>query len=199
MSRPVTFVVTFSPLGDSDGIRGLRGVLKLALRRFGLRCVDAYEHTTKVSGKVSRCSTAQAARRTQGRQKAKLTGKATAMKMTKYAGASFIGVEDVRDGPFRGTIAAVDHGSYDKPVITFSSGQRFSLNKTNVGILIEAWGDESDDYVGERAELHLGSIPFQGEPKEAVLVRPLERKPGEKKVKPTKPKSSMSMDDDIPM
>jgi hypothetical protein len=121
------------------------------------------------------------------------------MKMTKYAGASFIGVSDVRGGPFRGTAAAVDHGSFDKPVMTFSSGQRFSLNKTNVGILIEAWGEESDDWIGEKVELYLGSIPFQGEPQEAVLVRPLERKPGEKKVKPPKPKShSGDMDDEIP-
>ena len=46
------------------------------------------------------------------------------MKMTKYAPASFIGVDDVQDGPIRGTIAAVDHGSYDKPVITLNSGLR---------------------------------------------------------------------------
>jgi hypothetical protein len=119
------------------------------------------------------------------------------MKMTKYAGASFIGVDDVQDGPIRGTIAAVDPGSFDKPVLTFSSGLKFSCNKTNVGTLIEAWGDESDDYLGERVELYAGTVRFKGEEQPAVLLRALPRAPGEEK-KPPPPKPKGDLDDEVP-
>jgi hypothetical protein len=121
------------------------------------------------------------------------------MKMTKYAGASFIGVDDVQDGPIRGTAAAVDLGSFDKPVITFSNGMKFSLNKTNVSTLIEAFGDDSDDWIGEKVELYAGTIRFKNEDQPAVLVRPLVRAAGEKKVKPPKPKSGPSADIDDPV
>jgi hypothetical protein len=177
------------------GIRALRDTLKLALRRFGLRAVDIREHATP---RVSRCSTstAQAARKT---RQAHREGEMK-MKMTKYAGSAFIGLDDLQDGPFRGTIAAIAPGSYDKPVITFGSGPKFSLNKTNVGILIEEYGDESDDWIGEKVELYAGTVPFNGEDQPSVVVRPLPRAPGEKKPPPPKPKNSSGgdMDDEVP-
>jgi len=47
LSREVpSYVVTLRPLkDDSDpkGVRRLRGLLKVALRRFGLRCVEVKE------------------------------------------------------------------------------------------------------------------------------------------------------------
>jgi hypothetical protein len=42
--RPeTTFVVSFRAPADGDGIRALRALLKIALRRFGLRAVRAWE------------------------------------------------------------------------------------------------------------------------------------------------------------
>jgi hypothetical protein len=38
-----SFTVTFTAAPGSDGIRGLRGLLKISLRKFGLHCVDARE------------------------------------------------------------------------------------------------------------------------------------------------------------
>jgi len=181
------------------GIHGFRRWLKAGWRNYGLKVIDAYEHVaTKVSRKVSRCSMAQAVRRTQGRQKGKK--KDIPMKMTKYAGASFIGLDDVQGGPIRGTIAAVEHGSFDKPVITLASGAKCSLNKTSVGTLIEEWGEESDDWIGEKVEFYAGTIPFQGVDKDAVLARALPREPGEKKRIPPKPRKTGpvgNMDDEV--
>src|SRR5262249_13608475 len=105
------------------------------------------------------------------------------------------------DGPIRGTIAAIEHGSFDKPVLTFTNGQKLSLNKTNVGILIDEWGEESDDYLGEKLEVYVGTIRYQNEDKAAPLVRPLPREPGEKKPPAPKPKASGrggDMDDEMP-
>jgi hypothetical protein len=39
--EPELYTVTFRPLPGTDGIRALRGTLKVALRRFRLRCIDA--------------------------------------------------------------------------------------------------------------------------------------------------------------
>ena len=43
--RPRTFALVLRALPGVDGPRALRGFLKTALRRFGLRCVDAREIT----------------------------------------------------------------------------------------------------------------------------------------------------------
>ena len=37
------FVLTLEAAPDRDPIHSLRAILKIALRRFGLRCVDAHE------------------------------------------------------------------------------------------------------------------------------------------------------------
>jgi hypothetical protein len=127
------------------------------------------------------------------------------MKMTKYASASFIGLDDLQDGPIRGTIAAVKEGSFDKPVITLRSGMKCSLNKPSVSALIEAWGDEGNDWIDEKVELYAGTIPYQGEDKDAVLARALPRAPGEdKKPAPPQPTNDNGsgkrgdIDDEIP-
>jgi hypothetical protein len=48
--QSTAFVVTFRPTGsNTDPIRALRAVLKFALRRFGLRAVDAREILDRAS------------------------------------------------------------------------------------------------------------------------------------------------------
>src|SRR6516164_1604532 len=69
------------------------------------------------------------------------------MDMSKYAGSAFLSLDDVVDGPIRGEIVHVELGSFDKPVLTFSNGCRFSLNVTNSQALIKAFGKESDDWI----------------------------------------------------
>jgi hypothetical protein len=189
----VTFIVTLRT-HSARAHRRLARLLKTALRRDQLRAVDVRE----CAARVSRCSTsAQAARKTTTTQ-ARRRERKPVMKMGKYAGASFIGVDDVESGPLRGTIAAVEPGSYDKPVVTFSNGRKFSLNKTNVGILIEAWGEESNDWITERLELYRGVTRYNGEDQPSVMVRPLGRAPGEKKPPESFGSGGSDMNDAIP-
>ncbi len=75
------------------------------------------------------------------------------MDMRDYAGSSFITVESLRDGPRRKTIVSVAPGKYDKPVATFESGDQFALNKTNIRTLINAYGEDSQDWTGYAVEL----------------------------------------------
>jgi hypothetical protein len=43
MTVSPTFVVMLKPMPGTDGIKALRATLKVALRRFGMRCIDAHE------------------------------------------------------------------------------------------------------------------------------------------------------------
>lgn len=40
MTSPARFTITFAAHDDADCYRALRWLLKVALRRFGLRCVE---------------------------------------------------------------------------------------------------------------------------------------------------------------
>ena len=95
------------------------------------------------------------------------------MDMRKYAGAMFIKVDDVRDGPLRMQIAAIKEGQFEKPDMVFESGEVLSLNATNTRILIRAYGQESADWIGKEIELAPGQTPFQGQLRDSVVVRPI--------------------------
>jgi hypothetical protein len=92
---------------------------------------------------------------------------------SKYASKRFYKLDDVQDRPRRETIAGCSEGQYGKPVLTFKSGRRFSLNATNIDIMREAFGDESNDCVGHEVELYAGEIKYNGDVRSTVLIRPI--------------------------
>jgi hypothetical protein len=93
--------------------------------------------------------------------------------MKKYASEHFIKIDDVRDGPIDGQIAAVRDGKYDKPDLIFESGDVLSLNATNRKALTRAYGTESDYWIGKQIEMFLGQIKYNGTYNDAVLVKPI--------------------------
>src|SRR5262245_41133438 len=114
------------------------------------------------------------------------------MDMSRYASRKFLKVEDVAARPLRKTIAAIEEGKYEKPIVTFEDGTKLSLNGTNVSVLIDAFGTaEHKDWLGEQIELYAGTLRYNGEDNPAVLVRsltpPAVRQPGRG-----------DMDDEIP-
>jgi hypothetical protein len=193
MSKGASFVVTFTAAPGSDGIRALRGVLKLALRRFGLRAISICEHTAP---KISRSRTAQAARTAHARrQETTIMG----LDMRKYSGTAFIKPGDVKAGPLRVVIVDVTEGKYGRPDLEFDDGTKLSLNATNNRTLVTAYGSNSDDFINKEIELSLGEVEYNGEMQETVIVKPISP-PVEKKPPPPKPKNSSGgdMDDEVP-
>jgi hypothetical protein len=91
--------------------------------------------------------------------------------MRKYASSRFLKLEDVFDRPRRETVVEVTDGKWDKPVLRFQSGAQ--LNATNVGTMIAAYGDDSDDWIGVEIELYAGETKFQGGMTDSVLIRPV--------------------------
>ncbi len=105
------------------------------------------------------------------------------MKMSKYAGTSFLKVENFPDGPQIKTIEAIEEGQYGKPVVTFDDGTKLTLNATNTKTLIKLFGtDEHREWLGRVTELYVGKLKYQGDENDAVLVRlpsPPQRKPSD--------------------
>jgi hypothetical protein len=127
-----------------------------------------------------------------------------AMDMRNYAGSAFISVDDLRDGPRQETIAAVALGKFDRPNVTFETGDQFSLNKTNTRTLINAYGPNSQDWIGKTIELCLGTATYNNEDRESVVVRPISPPltPASKPVEAQTPAPSSppkpELDDEIP-
>lgn len=187
MSRSATFIVTLTAARGSDAIRALRGNLKFALRRFGLRAVDVREYTT---GKVSRCRSAQAVRTTNSRRQEMMT-----MDMRKYSGTPFLRPGDVKAEPVRVVIVDVTEGKFGRPDLEFSDGTKFSVNATNNRTLVTSYGGESDDWINKEIELSLGEVAYDGQMQETVVVKPISP-PIEKK--PPRRKPGGDIKDEIP-
>jgi len=114
------------------------------------------------------------------------------MDLSQYASSQFIKVDDLADGPQQKTIASIEPGKFDKPVVTFSDRTRLSLNNTNVNTIINAFGStESEDLIGKDVELYVGTIRYQGDDKKSVLLRALSRPAATQSLK-------AELDDEIP-
>ncbi len=93
------------------------------------------------------------------------------MDMKKYSGTSFIGLQDVADGPLVETIAAVEEGKYGRPVLKLESGRQFSVNTTNNKVLVRSFGDDGRDWIGGEIELFAGTTTYNKAESPSVLVK----------------------------
>ena len=118
----------------SEAERPGAGATNRSLRR---RLVRAARECACVKPNSFR-SLAQIETANQARRKAK--ERKLKMDMSRYASSGFIKVDDLADGPEQKVITAIGEGKYDKPVATFDDGSKLSLNGTNVGTLIRAFG-----------------------------------------------------------
>jgi hypothetical protein len=119
-------IVRAEPNVDDD-VRALRAWLKIGLRRFGLKCL----------GLTPR-------------------GKDAKMDMRGFA-PKYIKPDQVRDGPIQTRIVNVfESERYGRPVLELENGSQFTLNDGNTNTLIQAWGHESENWIGQEIELTLG-------------------------------------------
>jgi hypothetical protein len=113
-------------------------------------------------------------------------------------GSRFLKVADVKEGgTFQAKIVAVEISEkFDKPEANLDDGSVLSLNATNVGRLVRAYGANSNDWIGKTIELSVGEVEYQDKPVETILVKavspPIENKA------PAKPKRRDDLNDEIP-
>jgi hypothetical protein len=94
------------------------------------------------------------------------------MKMSDYSGSAFVKITDLADGPLRKTIAKVEIGQYGRPVLTFTDHSRLSVNVTNNKVLVRAFGNDDEAWLGQKVELYAGKAKYQDGETDSVLVRP---------------------------
>jgi hypothetical protein len=116
------------------------------------------------------------------------------MDASKYVGSKYLKVTTLKEsGPFKAAIVAVERNEkYDKLDVSLDDGSVLSLNATNCGRLVRAYGAETDSWIDKEVELHVGELEYNGVMKEAVLVKPIS--PSSRKEAPAKP----PFDDDSP-
>jgi len=93
------------------------------------------------------------------------------MDMSKFAGPHFLNLDDLANGPLEEKIIDVQEGRYGRPDLYFESGNRLSLNATNVRTLIRLWGKDSQNYIDKTVKLYIGDVPFEGKPQPTVLIQ----------------------------
>jgi hypothetical protein len=144
----------------------------------------------------SELRTADTAQAVEGTQRADKESESK-MDMSKYAGGNFLKVADLKE-PFKAKIIDIEIGAkFDKPNLTFSEGSVLSLNATNCGTLLRAYGSDSDDWLGKEVEVHVGETDYKGEMIPTILLKPLSPSPESKKSIKKQPKKK-DMDDEIP-
>lgn len=94
--------------------------------------------------------------------------------LKKYTGSTFISLSDVEDGPLTLRIADIVEGQFEKLNLLFTSGERFSVNKTNLGRLIRELGDDTRDWRDADVKLFAGEfVDRQGNAKPGVELEVL--------------------------
>jgi hypothetical protein len=107
------------------------------------------------------------------------------MDASAFLSSSFIKLEEVRRQPFSDIVLRVDPGKFDRLNVTFEGGGTLSLNATNLKTLIQHFGRETDSWIGKQVELFVGKLNFEGEPVDAILVKPISGAiPAEQRPKP---------------
>jgi hypothetical protein len=94
------------------------------------------------------------------------------MNLNDYIGKPYLKPVDL-DGPRVEDIVNIFEGQFGKPVLEFGSGCLLSLNSTNLKILREEYGSNSDNLLGKKIEIYIGPVKFNGELQDIVLVRPI--------------------------
>jgi hypothetical protein len=122
---------------------------------------------------------------------------ATKIDVRKYLTGKFIKLADVEDKPLTRRIAEVVEGQYDKLDLIFTTGQKLSLNKFNLGRLVNDLGDNAGDWIDHDVKLSEGMIPTQNGDQPGVVLDVVmpETKPA---AKPAATKPRGDMDDEIP-
>jgi hypothetical protein len=136
-----------------DGIRSFRALLKVALRRFGLRAVDVrevYQPPTQRRFPMSAYSEKIARAKQQG-----------LYKLSDFANG------EEKTHTISCLLEDVVKFEREMDVLCFTdTGKQLQLNITNGSWLIDNFGDDPNDWGGHRVTLYVGEYEFKGREKQ---------------------------------
>lgn len=105
--------------------------------------------------------------------------------MRKYL-SKYLGVADLEEREHVCTIEEVTVTEYEDgtiaPLVKFKQFDKaFGLNKTCTNVLIELFGHESDEWIGQRVTLYPTTTEFKGKNCPCIRVKPVRMKTRRKK------------------
>jgi hypothetical protein len=132
------------------------------------------------------------------------------MKVSQVFSGEYLKASDLQGAEHSVVIADVQRKEFDdgdKLLITFQNRKKSLVaNKTNSNTISDAYGDDTDDWIGKEIVLYSTMVDFQGKRTPAIRVRPpAPRKPISQQATPS-PKvnpppangASADMNDEIP-
>jgi hypothetical protein len=98
------------------------------------------------------------------------------MKLSKLYPSKYLRADDLGDGTRTVVIESLEleemSDGQEKPVLYFKGmAQGLVLNRTNSYSLAEVYGDETDDWVGQRIQLYVASTEYRGQRVPCIRVR----------------------------
>jgi hypothetical protein len=172
VQRPATFSATFVATPGVDGLRSFRALLKVALRRFGLRAIDVRELSARNEDEHTR-SSSLSTHSAQTRE----------VKMSEFSKRireqrkGFFKVADLEGGKeLTLTISHLDEEmeifNEKKDLLNFvETGQQLQLNQTVAEWLIDNLGDDPEKWPGKRVTLYLAEYEYNKEKKLGIRLK----------------------------
>jgi hypothetical protein len=161
----LAFVCHFVPEPGVDGIRSLRALLKIALRRLGLRTIDVRECALP----------AHHDERALAQQRSNPMS-AFSDRIREELGGGLFKVADFESGPQTFTIShlleAVRMFKKNVDLLCFRETERqFQINLSNAKWLIDNLGDDPEMWAGKCVTLYLASFEYEGETKQGIRLK----------------------------
>ena len=179
-SRP-TYLLTLRPKRGRDGVRELKALLKIALRRFGMRAIAVRElpaKRAKLSPKfVAKTDEPPAL----SRRQMICIRKDSQMKKDDVFPSKYLKHTDLRG---KATTATIEHAvletlkspegkTLDKVVLYFAGAKKsLPLNVTNFDAVADICGADTDDWAGCRIELYATKTQMAGKTVDCIRIRP---------------------------
>jgi hypothetical protein len=178
--------VTFVAMPGVDGIRSFRALLKVALRRYGLRAIDVREHSARNEDERARSSFSPPAplshpsppRSTREIPMSAYSDRIRGQKTGVFKVADFAGGRE--------ETLTIDYleekvEMFDKTVDLLhfvETKQTLAVNQTNAEFLLNALGDDPQKWKGQRVVLYLVEYTYGDERGYTIRIKLRDAKPG---------------------
>jgi hypothetical protein len=157
--------VTFVAESGTDGIRSFRALLKVALRRFGLRAIDVRQYAPDAR-------TDERARAQPGRQT--MSAFSDRVRSQKKGMFKVVDFDDGKELTL--TISHLDEEmemfGEKKDLLNFKeTGQQLQLNQTTSEWLLDNLGDDPANWEDKQVTLHLAEYTYENQKKLGIRLR----------------------------
>jgi hypothetical protein len=177
--RP-TFLLTLQPARGRDGIHGLRALLKIALRKFGLRAIAVREMPAKRAKLSPKFVPKTDEPPPLSRRQMLCIRKDSQMKKDDVFPSKYLKHTDLHGKPTTTTVERAvletlkspEGKTQDKIILYFAGAKKsLPLNVTNFDAVAGICGDDTDNWSGCQIELYPSKMQMAGKTVDCIRVR----------------------------